>query len=190
MIIIGLGNIGDKYTNTRHNCGFIAVEAFTNHIARQENKPVEWSLQKKLKAHIAKTKYKGVEIIIAKPTTLMNLSGESATKLLNFYSKKPENMTVIFDDIDLPIGTVRIKEKGSAGTHNGMKSIIQQTGTQNFKRIKIGIESRGTIMPAQMDLSTFVLSNFNEEENQEIKKSITKTIEILDEEINKLKIKL
>ncbi len=183
QIIIGLGNVGDNYTKTRHNCGFLAIEAFANHIERQENKLVEWSLQKKFKAHVAKTTYRGKEIILAKPTTLMNLSGESAIKLLNFYSQKKEEMIVIFDDIDLPLGTVRIKEKGSAGTHNGMKSIIEKTGTQDFKRIKIGIESRGTIMPKQMDISTFVLSNFNNEEMIEIKNSIKKTINILEEQI-------
>ena len=183
QIVIGLGNIGDKYTNTRHNCGFMAVEEFAKQLSAKNNCEIEWKLQKKLKAHIAKTTLNGEQIILAKPTTLMNLSGESAVKLLNFYSQKPSNLIVILDDIDLPLGKVRLKLNGSAGTHNGMKSIIEKINTKDFKRIKIGIESRGTTAPKQMDLSTFVLNNFREDEKKQLKTSIKEAVKKIKETI-------
>jgi len=170
-IIIGLGNIGEKYKNTRHNVGFLAVDQLLQQ-AKQQNLELEWKEESKLKSITAKFSIGEESYILAKPTTLMNRSGQAASAILNFYKATPKDLTVIYDDIDLPLGKTRIREKGSAGTHNGMKSIIEHLGTQEFKRIRIGIESRGELAPKQQDLSSFVLSDFNNQELGEINKTL------------------
>ena len=109
----------------------------------------------------------------------MNLSGEAVTKILSFYKCELSDLTVVYDDLDLPVGTIRIREKGSAGTHNGMKSIVQLLGSEEFKRIRIGIESRGQLAPEQQDTSSFVLSDFGKEEKPLIDKAIEEVIENL-----------
>lgn len=162
-IIVGLGNIGEKYLKTRHNCGFLALDELVKQL-EEEGLKINWKEDSKLKAIIAKTTYKGTSLLLVKPTTLMNLSGEAVSKILNFYKEDLENLIVIYDDIDLPLGKIRFREQGSAGTHNGMKSIIQDLGNENFKRIRIGIESRGTLTPTQQELHSFVLTDFNKEE--------------------------
>jgi len=178
-IIFGLGNIGKEYENTRHNCGFIALDEFAKHIEKQEKIRIEWNENKKLKCFLTKFTLKGKTVLLIKPTTFMNLSGESAQKVLNFYKESIKNIVVIYDDIDLPLGSLRIREKGSAGTHNGMKSLIQHLGSQEFKRIRIGIESRGELSPKQQDIASFVLSNFTEKEKKLLENSIKKAIEEL-----------
>ncbi len=170
-IIVGLGNIGDKYAKNRHNVGFMALDAFARSLEK-EGIEIRGEENRKLKAITAKVTYKDEQLLLAKPTTLMNLSGEAVQKILSFFKETPENLTVIYDDIDLPLGKIRIRDKGSAGTHNGMKSIIQALGTNDFKRIRIGIESRGELSPEQQDLSSFVLSDFSEKESQIIQKTI------------------
>jgi len=179
-IIIGLGNIGEKYKNTRHNAGFKALDFIVENF-RKRGSTIKWKEESKLKAFTTRITYKNEILLLVKPTTFMNLSGESASKIINFFKEDIKNITVIYDDIDIPLGKIRIREKGSAGTHNGMKSIIQQLGTQEFKRIRIGIESRGDLTPAQQDIHSFVLNKFtNEEEKileqvfEELKKDIIK----------------
>ena len=162
-IIVGLGNIGEKYIKSRHNCGFLVLDQFVKEL-EEEGIKVDWKEESKLKAITAKILYKNETIYLVKPTTLMNLSGESVSKILNFFKEPIEHLTVVYDDIDLPLGTIRIREKGSAGTHNGMRSVIEQLASENFNRIRIGIESRGTLAPQQQDLSNYVLSNFIEPE--------------------------
>ena len=190
-IVIGLGNIGDKYVKTRHNCGFLVLDELTKQLEK-EGIEVNWKEDFKLKAIIAKITYlqsakrssepKGEQsersenlkepVLLAKPTTLMNLSGEAVSKILNFYKEPIENLTVIYDDIDLPLGTIRVRDKGSAGTHNGMRSIIEQLGHENFKRIRLGIESRGQLTPEQQELHNYVLTGFSKEEYPLIAKAI------------------
>lgn len=170
-IIVGLGNIGKEYEKTRHNAGFYALNIFEK-MLNENDIHLEWKEDKKLKCAITKFKYKNEEIIFAKPTTLMNLSGLSVVKILSFYKQPLENLVVIYDDIDLPLGEIRIRDKGSAGTHNGMKSIIQELGSSEFKRIRIGIESRGDLSPNIKDLSSFVLSKFSEQEFEILKKEL------------------
>jgi len=162
-IIIGLGNIGDKYAKNRHNVGFMVLDELIKGFEK-EKLPIEIKDQSKFKAIIAKTKYKDVEMLLVKPTTLMNNSGEAVSKILSFYKQPLEDLIIIYDDIDLPLGKTRFREKGSAGTHNGMRSIIEHLGSENFKRIRIGIESRGNLSPKQQDLSSYVLSDFTKEE--------------------------
>ncbi|MFH1533594.1 MAG: aminoacyl-tRNA hydrolase [Nitrospirota bacterium] len=179
-IITGLGNIGNKYTKNRHNCGFIFLDTFVHQLEKEEGISVDWKEDTKLNALTTKIPYKNQILFLAKPTTLMNNSGQAVSKILNFFKEPLENLVVIFDDIDLPLGSVRVKDKGGAGTHNGMKSIIQELGSEEFERIRIGIESRGELTPEQQEISSYVLSDFTEKEIPGLKKSI-------DEGINELK---
>ncbi len=178
-IIAGLGNIGEKYESTRHNVGFMFIDEVIKEIVKKLGKEVSTEESSKFKAEICKFSYEGEDFLLVKPTTFMNLSGESISKILNFYKETPENLFVIYDDIDLPLGKIRIRNTGSAGTHNGIKSIIQHVGTEDFVRIRIGIESRGVSSPKQQDLSDFVLSRFKEEELSEVKKAIEEGIKEL-----------
>lgn len=177
-IIVGLGNIGEKYAKTRHNCGFIVLDVLVEKFEK-ENIKLDWKEESKLKALIAKVNINNETVLLVKPTTLMNNSGEAVSKILNFYKEPINNFIIVVDDIDLPLGKVRIREKGSAGTHNGLKSIIQELGREDFKRIRIGIESRGKLAPKQQDISNFVLSNFTAKEIPILKKSIDEAIENL-----------
>ena len=180
-LLIGLGNIGDKYVTTRHNAGFIFIDELAKKIEKQTGTTINWKQNPALKAHVAKTKYNNEEIILAKPTTLMNLSGEAASAIKNYYKLATEDVIAIYDDVDIPLGTIRIREKGSAGTHNGMKSMIQHLGTDEFIRIRIGIESRGEIAPKEQDTASFVLSNFLQEEIGELEGAIIKAIGEVEE---------
>ncbi|MBT4917655.1 aminoacyl-tRNA hydrolase [Candidatus Peregrinibacteria bacterium] len=182
-IVVGLGNIGEKYARTRHNCGFIAMDELVRQVEESGVK-VKWKEDTKLKAITTKILLNNEITFLAKPTTLMNRSGESVSQILNFFKEPAENLIAVYDDLDLPLGTIRIRDKGSAGTHNGMKSIIEQIGTQEFKRIRIGIESRGELAPAQQDTSSYVLSNFTEKEIAPLKKSIEEAVEELKSQIS------
>lgn len=177
-IIVGLGNFGEKYLKTRHNAGFLALDEFVKQL--EENSiSVKWKEETKLQSIIAKVNFNDKNVLLVKPLTFMNLSGEAVSKVLNFYKETLENLITIFDDIDLPLGKIRVREKGSAGTHNGMRSIIQSLGTENFKRIRIGIESRGEIAPKEQDLTSFVLNNFTKPEFKLISESLKEAVEEL-----------
>ncbi len=178
-IIVGLGNIGNKYVKNRHNCGFILLDTFVNQLEKDEGISVKWKEDTKLNAVTAKIPYKDQVLFLAKPTTLMNKSGQAVSKILNFFKEPIDHLIVIFDDIDLPLGATRVRDKGSGGTHNGMKSIIQETSSNEFKRIRIGIESRGELTPEKQDISSFVLSDFTEKEIPGLKNSIEEGIENL-----------
>jgi peptidyl-tRNA hydrolase, PTH1 family len=170
-IIIGLGNIGDKYIKTRHNAGFLALDQLVAELEK-EGISISWKEESKLKAITAKVPYGEEVLYLVKPNTLMNLSGLAASKILNFFKEPINNLITLYDDIDLPLGEIRFREKGSAGTHNGMKSMIKELGSEEFKRIRIGIESRGTIAHKNQDLHSFVLGDFLEEEYPLIEKSL------------------
>lgn len=131
-LIVGLGNPGDKYDGTRHNAGFLAVDA----LADQGRFSVS---RVKFKALTAQPEVGGQGALVMKPTTYMNLSGEAVGEAARFYHIPPANVLVISDDVDLPLGKLRIRTGGSAGGHNGLKSIIQHLGTDQFPRIKIGV---------------------------------------------------
>ncbi|MEG0034118.1 MAG: aminoacyl-tRNA hydrolase [Bacilli bacterium] len=154
-LIIGLGNPEDKYLNTRHNTGFRAVDFFAAKNKYKFDKQNFNSLY-------SKVKYKGKVLIIAKPLTYMNNSGEALYALKQFFKIDVNNILVIYDDMDTPVGSIRLKERGSSGGHNGIKSIINVLGTEEFKRIKIGIGQ------PVFDSIDFVLGKFNEEEEKEI----------------------
>ncbi len=159
FVIVGLGNPGKKYENTRHNAGFRAIDA----IADKYGISVK---EKKHKALCGTGVIEGQKVLLVKPETYMNLSGESVGEILNFYKLDPEtDMLVIFDDISLAPGNIRIRKKGSAGGHNGIKSLIAHTGTQGFMRIKVGVGEK----PSGWDLADYVLGHFSEEDNAKLK---------------------
>ena len=159
FIIVGLGNPGKKYENTRHNAGFIAVDAIAAKYGIQ-------IAEKKHKALCGTGVIEGNKVLLVKPETYMNLSGESVRSVMDFYKLDPEeDMLVIYDDISLAPGNIRIRKKGSAGGHNGIKSIIAHAGTQNFMRIKVGVGEK----PSGWDLADYVLGHFSDEDNTKLK---------------------
>ncbi len=167
FVIVGLGNPGKKYENTRHNAGFMAIDA----IADKYGISVK---EKKHKALCGTGVIEGQKVLLVKPETYMNLSGESVGEILNFYKLAPEeDMLVIFDDISLAPGNIRIRKKGSAGGHNGIKSLIAHTGTQGFMRIKVGVGEK----PSGWDLADYVLGHFTEEDNAKLKEVMPDVIQ-------------
>lgn len=154
-IIAGLGNPTKTYEGTRHNIGFDMIDA----IADKYNIDVT---TKKHKALTGKGRIDGVPVILAKPQTYMNLSGESIRDIADFYKIPAENIIIIYDDISLEVGQLRIRKKGSAGGHNGIKNIIAHLGTQEFPRIKVGIGSN----PEGWDLADYVLSKYSKAERE------------------------
>lgn len=169
FLVVGLGNPGKEYDGTRHNIGFEAIDY----------------ISKKYNIDVNRTKFKGVfgegfingsKVVLLKPTTYMNLSGESIREAINFYKLEKEEVIVIYDDISLEVGKLRIREKGSAGGHNGIKSIIANMNTDIFPRIKIGVgQPKG-------DLVSHVLGKFSKEEVQDLNEVIeasSKAVEII-----------
>ena len=152
-IIVGLGNPGKQYEATRHNVGFIAVDE----IAKRLNIKMD---RLRFKAIVGEGRIGGEKIVLAKPQTFMNLSGQSVVELMNYYKVPHENLIVIYDDIDIEAGKLRIRHKGSAGSHNGMKNIIYLLGFDDFPRIRIGVSKP---RPRQ-ELASFVLSKFDKDE--------------------------
>ncbi|NBH84156.1 aminoacyl-tRNA hydrolase [bacterium C-53] len=163
-IIVGLGNPTKEYKNTRHNIGFDVIDT----IAKENNIDVS---TKKFKALIGKGIVAGQKVVLAKPLTYMNLSGESVRELVDYYKISVEDeLIVLFDDVSLDVGQIRIRKKGSAGGHNGVKSIIAHVNTQEFKRIKIGVGEK----PKAFDLANYVLGHFSKEEREIMDESALK----------------
>lgn len=156
-LIVGLGNPTAQYEGTRHNVGFKVIDE----IAEQYNISVDIAKHKGL---YGKGKIEGQSVILLKPMTFMNLSGESVVAVANYFKIPPEDIIVIYDDINLDVGRLRIREKGSAGGHNGIKNIIACLGTDAFPRIRVGVGMK----PAKMDLAAYVLSRFSEKEQEQM----------------------
>lgn len=152
-IIVGLGNPSREYEATRHNIGFDAVTRISDNYRIPLN-------MKKHKAICGSGFIEGQKVILAQPQTYMNLSGESVRELASFYKVPAENIIIIYDDISLDVGQIRVRPKGSAGGHNGIKSIINHLGTQEFPRIRIGVGNK----PEGWDLADYVLGRFPREE--------------------------
>jgi len=161
-IIAGLGNPGNEYKWTRHNVGFEVISklAFDYNIDMNKSK---------YKAVLGDGMIGGKKVILVKPLTYMNLSGESVIRLMNFYKEDIQNLIVVCDDINLPVGNIRIRKKGSDGGQKGLRSIIELLGSENFPRVRVGVGNK----PDGWDLKNFVLSRFTEEENDAIIKGIT-----------------
>ncbi len=167
FLIAGLGNPDKRYEKTRHNVGFDTIDALAErfHISVSE---------KKHKALCGTGVIEGIKVLLVKPQTYMNLSGDSIAEIVNFYKLDPEEeMLVIFDDISLAPGNIRVRKKGSAGGHNGIKSIIARTGTQNFMRIKVGVGEK----PEGWDLADYVLGRFGEEDRQKVEEAIGEAVD-------------
>ena len=150
FLIVGLGNPGDKYDHTRHNVGFDVLTILSGKLRI----PIT---RLKHRALVGEGQFMGEKVALCKPQTYMNLSGEAVQALMHWYRVPPENMLVIYDDIDLDAGWLRIRKDGSAGTHNGMRSIVACIGTEAFPRIRVGIGGR----PPQFELADWVLSHYN-----------------------------
>ena len=151
--IVGLGNPGLQYENTRHNVGFMTIDYLANKYDIDVRKL-------KFKSLYGQGEISGHKVMLIKPQTYMNNSGEAIRELRNFYKFDIDKLIVIYDDIDIDFGTIRIRKKGSAGSHNGMKSIIYQIQDDQFPRIKVSIGKK----PERWDLANFVLSGFSEDE--------------------------
>lgn len=170
FMIVGLGNPTKEYKGTRHNVGFDAIDA----------------LAEKYKINVDSKKHKGIygsgyiegyKVVLIKPQTYMNLSGESVREFIDYYKTDPETeLIVIYDDIDLEVGQLRIRKKGSAGGHNGIKNIIANLGTQNFNRIKIGVGEK----PKGMDLADYVLGHFSKEERVNVEEALNHTVSAVE----------
>ncbi|MDF2537513.1 MAG: pth [Herbinix sp.] len=163
-IIVGLGNPTDKYQATRHNVGWDAITRISD----------DYRIPLNIKSHKAlcgKGYIEGEKVLLAQPLTYMNLSGESVREMMDFYKVTPEDVIVIYDDISLEVGQLRLRTKGSAGGHNGVKSIIQHLGTQDFPRIKVGVGGK----PEDFDLADYVLSRFKKEEQEMIRTALKDT---------------
>jgi PTH1 family peptidyl-tRNA hydrolase len=159
-LLLGLGNPGREYEKTRHNIGFHTLAEF----AEQHRFP-EFRLEKKFKAEISIGDLAGKKIILAKPQTFMNLSGEATRALLDFFKLEPSQVIATYDDVDLPFGTLRIRETGGSGGHNGVKSLIAHLGTEDFPRVRIGV---GNELLEQIPTDKFVLANFSAEEAKQL----------------------
>ena len=157
-LIAGLGNYEPKYLFTRHNAGFMALDFF----AQRQN--VEFRTEQKFKAYIAKLKIENEDIILVKPLTFMNLSGEAVVAVSNFYKISSDDILVVYDDITRDLGTLRFRASGSDGGHNGIKSVINLLGTNKIDRVKIGIGPQPNI-PSE----NFVLQKFSEQELETLK---------------------
>lgn len=163
-IIAGLGNPGREYENTRHNAGFASLDA----LAKWHG--IELTTRK-FQALVGSGYIDGQKVLLVKPQTYMNLSGESLRAACDFFKVDPEQeLIVIYDDISLAPGQLRVRKKGSAGGHNGIKSIIAQLGTQNFLRVKVGVGEK----PAGWDLADYVLGHFSKEEQEVMEEAFSR----------------
>ena len=162
MIIVGLGNPGKKYENTHHNVGFMAIDKIAEALNVKFNK-------KGCASEYGFTSVNGEQIVLAKPQTYMNLSGEAVKSLMSHFDESADNVIIIFDDIEIPLGAIRVRKEGSGGTHNGMKNIIQEVGTKEIKRIRIGLG-----VDKSMDLADYVLSNISKSDMEIVMKACDK----------------
>lgn len=171
-IVVGLGNPGAQYARTRHNAGFETLET----LSRRWNVDIN---RKKFNGLIAETTYNGHRVVLCLPQTFMNASGECVQELVQWYKCPLENMIVIYDDIDLPLSRLRVRKSGSAGTHNGMRSILGCIGNQQgFPRIRVGVGAK----PEGWDLADWVLSTYRiREEREEMEKAFARAADCVED---------
>lgn len=162
LLLIGLGNPGEKYEKTRHNAGFLAADFLA---AKFGFEP--WRAESKWKTQLAAGQIAGEKVLLAKPQTFMNLSGDAARAILDFYKLEPSQILALHDDKDLPFGTLRMKENGGHGGHNGIRDLIAKLGTDGFARLKIGVASE---LLARQDTADFVLDRFGTGELENLPK--------------------
>lgn len=162
LVIVGLGNPGASYENTRHNAGFLAVDALSAAYGTGA-----WKQPGKFEAEIQEARVMTAPVLLVKPHTYMNLSGQAAGAILDFYKLHSSQLLVLCDDIDIPLGTLRLRKTGGPGTHNGLKSLVERFG-EDFARLRVGIGPK----PDQADLANWVLSAFGKEERRMLDEAI------------------
>lgn len=167
-VIVGLGNPGPEYAGTRHNVGWRAVDAFVSKFRMRIDKHEK-------NAMTGTGRVAGGSVLVAKPLTFMNLSGDAVRLLVNAYAESPADLMVIYDDIDLPLGKLRIKPSGGPGTHNGMRSIVSILGTEKFARLRIGIGG----VDSSGRLRDYVLGEFTGDEQPVVERSIERAVDAL-----------
>ena len=167
-IIVGLGNPGNKFEKNRHNAGFMAIDR----VAKETGINIK---TKKFDSIVGRGLIEKDEVLLVKPQTFVNLSGQAVSKLINFYKADLEDLVVIHDDADIEFGKIKVKKNGKSGGHNGIKSIIDTLGNENFSRIRIGIGRNGHYE----DLKKFVLSNFDRLEANKFDKILSRVIETI-----------
>lgn len=182
-LIIGLGNPGEKYIGVRHNLGFLAVDELANKLQITGD---SWEKSEKLKSLISKPKTKNYNFIITKPQTFMNNSGMAVSLLVNYFKIAPEDIIVVYDELDLPLGKIKVRMGGAAAGHHGVESIIKALGTDNFIRVRLGIGNEKTKSSehkgAHVNAEKFVLEPFIHSEQSKVKhmlKQAVKALEIL-----------
>jgi len=173
VLIVGLGNIGPEYAQTRHNIGFDVIDAFVD----KNSDMSSWMLKKDLKCHLASGQLGDTRVIAIKPTTFMNLSGEAVQAAAHFYRVSPERTIVVHDELDIDFGQIRLRMGGSAAGHNGIRSISKAIG-EDYGRVRIGI---GPKSPAQIDSADFVLQKFNKDQLGHMSELTRETNAILSE---------
>lgn len=169
-LVVGLGNPDKKYENTRHNCGWLAMDYISEKLGCKVNKI-------KFKSFVGECRIGGKKVMLMKPTTYMNNSGQAVIEAMNFYKLPPENVIVIFDDISLDVGKMRIRSKGSDGGQKGMRSIIYLSGKDSFPRIKIGIGAKPN---PNWDLADWVLSKFTNDEFKTLETMFSNAFEAVE----------
>lgn len=167
-VICGLGNPGKKYANTRHNMGFITIDQ----LAEKHDIKVD---KVKFKALVGEGRIAGQKVLLVKPQTYMNLSGESVQEVMHFYKLDPEELIVIYDDLDLEVGALRLRKFGSAGTHNGMRSVVQHLNSDRFPRIRLGIGANG-----KRDIIDHVIGGFTKDEVPVLEEAVTKAVSAIE----------
>ena len=173
-LIAGLGNPGEKHEKNRHNLGFMVLDE----LAKQYK--VEFKNCRRTLSRRTVTAENGKKIMLAKPETFMNESGQALSKLVSYYKIKPEDIWVVFDDLDLPLGKIRLREKGSAGGHKGIASIIEYLKTDRFNRLKIGL---GSNREKGIKAEKYVLQNFTKAEEKIIREAVKKAADTLKEKV-------
>lgn len=173
ILIAGLGNPGKEYENTRHNAGFLVLDTLAQKLGADLS-------ERKHRALCGKAVIGGQKVILLKPQTYMNSSGESIRAAADYYKVPPEDILVVYDDISLAPGRLRIRAKGSAGGHNGIKSIIAHLGTQEFPRVKVGIGEK----PPRMDLADYVLGHFSSGEKKIMEEAAKEAADAICEIVN------
>jgi PTH1 family peptidyl-tRNA hydrolase len=169
FVVVGLGNPGKKYENTRHNIGFIVIDLLADELGIKVNKL-------KHQALVGETRISGEKVLLVKPMTYMNDSGRSIASILRYYDVRLDELIVIYDDVDIPVGTLRIRKSGSAGTHNGMRSILYHTQDEGFPRVRIGV---GADRPMG-SLVDYVLGGFSKEQKEPVKETALRAVKAVE----------
>lgn len=173
-LIVGLGNPGKQYEKTRHNVGFMVLDALHERL-RDVSDISHWELSKKFNAQIAGCMYNGTKVLLAKPMTFMNRSGESVQLIGHYYKVIPEEILVVHDDKDIQLGDVKYQENRGHGGHNGIRSIIECIGTKHFRRVRVGIAREN--QKRMQDTPSFVLGKFGLIEKKKLKKVIEQSVD-------------